>query len=90
MNRVAVTMRPVTESISNEGFLVTADRFPNMTRLALALLREKLRDDRGQTFAEYVLILAMVVVVGMVGVSAFGVGLAAKMTTTFNAVIAVL
>ncbi len=49
-----------------------------------------MRDDRGQTFSEYGLILALVVLVGVAGVSTFGTGLSAKMTTTFNAVVAAL
>lgn len=83
---MAVTMRSTAESTPDEGLLVTADRFPKR----LVLRQGDLLDDRGQTFAEYGLILALVVLVAAAGLSAFGTGLGAKMTDTFNAVIAAL
>lgn len=76
-------MKTITEITPNEGFLVTADRFPER----LILLQSEFRDERGQTFAEYGLILALVVLVGVASLSTFGSGLSAKMIDTFNAVI---
>lgn len=46
--------------------------------------------DRGQSFAEYAVILGLVVLVGAAGISNFGSALSSMATNTFGAVIAFL
>lgn len=49
-----------------------------------------LHDEAGQSFAEYAVILALLVVVAATGVSAFGAALGNVLTGTVNAIIAYL
>lgn len=81
---MAVVMRTATKEHSEHEPIATADPFPR-GRSALHVL---LRDEHGQTFAEYGLILTLVVLAAVAGLSPFGAGLAEMMTNTFNAVVA--
>ncbi|HVX30092.1 MAG TPA: hypothetical protein VHA53_06390 [Nitrolancea sp.] len=50
----------------------------------------RLRDARGQDFAEYALVLALVVVAGSVGIAQFGTALGTFATDTVSAIVAFL
>ena len=81
-----VTMRTATKKNSEHRLIATVDPFP----LRRARRHGVLRGEHGQTLAEYGLILALVVLVAIAGLSAFGAGLTTMMIATFNAVIAAL
>ncbi len=81
---MAVAMRTAAKEHSKHESIAIADPFPG----GRATRNVVLRDEHGQAFAEYGLILALVVLVAMAGLSVFGGGLAAMMTATFNAVVA--
>ena len=83
---MVVAMRTATKEHSEHEPIATADPFPR----GRAALHVMLRDDNGQTFGEYGLILALVVLVAMAGLATFGAGLGTKITNTINAVVAVM
>ena len=83
---MAIAMRNAPKEHSEQQLLAIVDPFPHDR----AARDEVLRSEHGQTFAEYGLILALVVVVAVAGLSPFGTGLATYIADTFNAVTTML
>ncbi len=81
-----VVMRTATKENSEHELIAAIDPFP----LGRAALHVGMHDEHGQTLAEYGLTMALVVLVAIAGLSAFGTGLTTLMIATFNAVIAAL
>ena len=83
---MAVAMRTATKEQSEHELRAVAHPFPRDRAARLAVLR----DEHGQAFGEYALILALVVIVAAAALSPFGVGLATYIGNTFGAVMAAL
>jgi Flp pilus assembly pilin Flp len=81
---VALVMRTATNEYSEHESIATAAPFPR----GRAALHAVLYDEHGQSFAEYGLILTLIVLVAAAGLSPFGAGLATMMGNTFSAVVA--
>ena len=79
-------MRTATQEHSEHELRAVAHPFPRNRAVHHAVLR----DEHGQAFGEYALILALVVIVAAAALSPFGVGLASYMANTFGAVMAAL
>lgn len=86
MEWVAVVVRPRPEIDTDQGLLSTASPLVSGAAIRARLLWH----ENGQSIAEYGLILALVVLVAVAGLSAFGTGLGTLMLTTFAAVVGML
>jgi Flp pilus assembly pilin Flp len=86
MRILAVVSRTRSNKCSRGDVESTADPAVTYESDVAPLFREEL----GQDFGEYALILALIVIVVAAAVSPFGLGLAAAMTTVFENVVALL